>query len=112
MTILRPVFYVFTITLIAIGMAGDASAQTSSTDPLRLVVPCAAGTANDLLARAIAQALADTLSRRVEVENLSPNAEDAAPSVAAPADDRTAIFRFGDCPEDERRPATAPATPR
>ena len=56
--------------LVFLAFAGQGYAQSWPSRPIRLVVPFAAGTAPDVLARPLAQALSESMSANVVVENV------------------------------------------
>jgi tripartite-type tricarboxylate transporter receptor subunit TctC len=55
----------------ALVMAGTACAQSFSDRPIRIIVPFAAGGANDLIARALQKPLGEALGATVVVQNLA-----------------------------------------
>ena len=55
----------------AVVMAGSACAQSFSDRPIRIIVPFAAGGANDLIARALQKPLGEALGATVVVQNLA-----------------------------------------
>lgn len=55
--------------LVAVGSFGATAAAWAQTPPLHLVVPVAPGGSSDLVARLLAERLAERLGRRVVVEN-------------------------------------------
>ena len=57
--------------LLSLGLAHAASAQPYPSKPIKIIVPFAAGGANDLSARAIQQPLAKVLGGTVIVENIA-----------------------------------------
>ncbi|WP_420225117.1 Bug family tripartite tricarboxylate transporter substrate binding protein [Pigmentiphaga litoralis] len=80
--------------LLAVAIVPAASAQDYPNRPVRLVVPFAAGGSSDILARSMAQSLAQQLGQPVVVEN-KPGAGGiiASEQVArAPADGYTLLF--------------------
>ena len=81
--------------LASLGLAA-AQAQTFPTKPLTIVVPTAAGGANDAMARILAQGLAARLGQPVIVDNKAgANGAIAAEYVArAPADGHTILFGY------------------
>src|SRR4051812_25454041 len=83
-----------TLALAAVHASNPASAQTYPTKPITLVVPLAAGTGMDTIARLYAEQLAQSLGKPVIVEN-RPGASMmlATASVAsAPADGYTLLI--------------------
>jgi tripartite-type tricarboxylate transporter receptor subunit TctC len=58
------------LALVALGLAGPASAQTYPTHNVRLIVPFAAGGPTDVIARVVAQKLSETFGHQVVVENV------------------------------------------
>jgi tripartite-type tricarboxylate transporter receptor subunit TctC len=55
--------------VIGMSLSVDASAQNFPTQPVKIVVPFSAGSATDILARAISDKLADRLGQNVIIEN-------------------------------------------
>jgi tripartite-type tricarboxylate transporter receptor subunit TctC len=56
--------------LLAIALAGPASAQSYPAHTVRLIVPFAAGGPTDVIARVVAQKLSETFGQQVVVENV------------------------------------------
>jgi tripartite-type tricarboxylate transporter receptor subunit TctC len=76
-----------------LGLVQDAPAQTFPTRPIRLVVPFAAGSATDTLARVLGQKLAATEGWNVLIENMAgASGMLAAQNVARAAPDGHTIF--------------------
>jgi tripartite-type tricarboxylate transporter receptor subunit TctC len=74
--------------ILAVTLAGSASAQTYPTKPLRVVVPYAAGGITDILARALGQKLGETLGQPVVIDNRpGANSQVGAEIVARAAPD-------------------------
>ena len=55
--------------VLALGLAGGASAQSYPTKPVRLIAPFPPGGSTDLIARLVAQRLSEALGQQVIVEN-------------------------------------------
>ena len=68
MTVKAAVFFV-SIATIAVLASGTVSAQTYPAKPVRMIVPFPPGGATDLLARVVAQKLAEILGHQVVVDN-------------------------------------------
>jgi tripartite-type tricarboxylate transporter receptor subunit TctC len=66
----RKLFHLALAATLSLGLASTASAQPYPAKPIRIIVPFAAGGANDLSARAIHQPLAKILGGTVIVENV------------------------------------------
>jgi hypothetical protein len=85
-----------------------ASAQTVPAQPVRIIVPCAAGTPGDLVARIIARAMSEIPGQRAYVENLTAGADpldmDTADKLLA--DDHSILFNLGDCGDEGGIPQT------
>ena len=75
----------------------SASAQSYPARPVRVIVPVAAGGANDVTARMIAQKLSDKWGRQVYIDNVPGGAENIGIGAAAraPADGYTILFSAG-----------------
>ena len=58
-----------TLTVAALFAAGTAQAQGYPTKPIRMIVASAPGGAPDILGRAIAQKMSDSLGQQVVVDN-------------------------------------------
>jgi tripartite-type tricarboxylate transporter receptor subunit TctC len=86
---------------VATAYHSTAFVQAEDTYPLRVIVPCAAGTPADLLARHLAKSMQDDWGQHVFVENI-PTATDRAGSFTRwPADGRTIVFKLGGCGDEE-----------
>jgi tripartite-type tricarboxylate transporter receptor subunit TctC len=93
--------FCFALTVIVTAtVAQIARAENEVLPPLRLVVPCKAGSPNDLLARIVAQSLSERSGRNVIVENL-------ATATAMPPDEHSAVFKIFDCGDENEPPETA-----
>jgi tripartite-type tricarboxylate transporter receptor subunit TctC len=74
--------------MLAIALAGSASAQTYPTKPIRVVVPYAAGGITDILARALGQKLGEALGQSIVIDNRpGANSQVGAEIVARAAPD-------------------------
>ena len=97
----------FCFALTAIVMAANlqiAQAENEGLPPVRLVVPCKAGSPNDLVARIVAQSLSERSGRKVIVENLATGSD-------VPPDEHSAVFNVLDC-GDESEPLETAMTER
>lgn len=76
------------------GVAGRAEAQAYPTRPIRAIVPFAAGSATDIVARAFAETMSKTLGQSIVIENRpGANGMIGADAVAkAPADGYTILI--------------------
>ena len=85
-----------------------ASAQTVPAQPLRIIVPCAAGTPADLVARILAKGMSEISGQGAYVENIPAGAgpihRDTADKLLA--DDHSILFNLGDCGDEGGRPQT------
>jgi hypothetical protein len=95
-----------------VGALQAAPAQAENVYPLRLVVPCVAGTPHDSVARHIATRMYNDWGQHVLVENIPAVAAGARrdPYGKWIADGRTIVFSFGDCADDEDGPPPMAAT--
>lgn len=91
---LRRTFLTASLAVCALGpMGGAASAQTYPSQPIRFVVPFAAGSATDTLARILAQRLSAANGWTVVVENMAgASGMIAAQNVARAAPDGYTVF--------------------
>jgi tripartite-type tricarboxylate transporter receptor subunit TctC len=71
--------------LLAIGLAGTASAQSYPTHTVRLIVPFAAGGPTDVIARVVAQKLSEVFGQQVVVENVPGAGGNTGVALAAKA---------------------------
>jgi tripartite-type tricarboxylate transporter receptor subunit TctC len=92
-TMLRTVTIAITVAVGILGLVQPAQAQTYPTRPIRLVVPFAAGSATDTLARVLGQKLAAAEGWNVLIENVAgASGMLAAQNVARAAPDGHSIF--------------------
>jgi tripartite-type tricarboxylate transporter receptor subunit TctC len=92
-TMLRTVTIAVTVAAGILGLVQPAQAQTYPTRPIRLVVPFAAGSATDTLARVLGQKLAAAEGWNVLIENVAgASGMLAAQNVARAAPDGHTIF--------------------
>jgi tripartite-type tricarboxylate transporter receptor subunit TctC len=92
-TMLRTVTIAITVAAGILGLVQPAQAQTYPTRPIRLVVPFAAGSATDTLARVLGQKLAAVEGWNVLIENVAgASGMLAAQNVARAAPDGHTIF--------------------
>src|SRR5436309_9824517 len=89
---MKPAFRTFAC-LIAVFLACASRAQTYPTQPVRLIVPYAAGGPTDVIARVVAQKLSENLGQQFYVENLPGAGGNTGIGKAAkmPADGRTLV---------------------
>src|SRR5437764_8925551 len=74
--------------IFVVALAGDASAQTYPTKPIRVMVPYAAGGITDILARALGQKLGEALGQPIVIDNRpGANSQVGAEIVARAAPD-------------------------
>jgi tripartite-type tricarboxylate transporter receptor subunit TctC len=95
----------------AIAVAGASPIAYVQAEPVqtqRLIVPCAAGSPNDLMARIIARALSESSGQQVEVENITTGANNAGTDVTDSmlADGHTVLFKLSDCGDEDRTSQT------
>ena len=75
MTLLRPHLFQLVGAAIALAAASHvASAQTVPAQPVRIIVPCAAGTPADLVARIVAKGMSEIPGQQAYVENITAGA--------------------------------------
>jgi tripartite-type tricarboxylate transporter receptor subunit TctC len=92
-TMLRTVTIAVTVAAGILGLVQPAQAQTYPTRPIRLIVPFAAGSATDTLARVLGQKLAAAEGWNVLIENVAgASGMLAAQNVARAAPDGHTIF--------------------
>jgi tripartite-type tricarboxylate transporter receptor subunit TctC len=89
----RPLFALAALALLALCPSPPAAAQNYPTKPITIVIPLAAGTGMDSIARLYGEALARTLGKPVVIENRPGAALMLAPSTVAtaPADGYTLL---------------------
>lgn len=109
MTLLRR--HLFQLVGAAIALAAVshvASAQTVPAQPIRIIVPCAAGTPADLVARIVAKGMSEISGQQAYVENITAGAGpidmDTADKLLA--DDHSILFNLGYCGDEGGRPQT------
>jgi tripartite-type tricarboxylate transporter receptor subunit TctC len=93
-------FYLFVAAAGAIvAVSCVASAQTDLTRPLRIIVPCAAGTPTDFVARLLAKEMLERSGQRVVVENFAAGAESIGIDTITKllADSDSMLFNWGQC---------------
>ena len=110
MTLLRR--HLFQLIGAAIALAAVshvASAQTVSAQPVRIIVPCAAGTPADLVARIVAKGMWENSGQQTYVENITAGAGpmdmDTADKLLGD-DEHSILFNLGYCGDEGGRPQT------
>ena len=81
------------LVLLALALAGEASAQTYPSRPIRMIVPFAAGGPTDVIARVVAQKLSETWGQQVYAEDVPGAGGNTGTAMAAhaPADGYTIL---------------------
>ncbi|MGJ7530601.1 Bug family tripartite tricarboxylate transporter substrate binding protein [Variovorax sp. GB1P17] len=82
------------VLLSAASLAGVGESALAQTPPLRIIVPCSAGGASDLIARKVGERLDTSLGRRVIVDNKPGGGTviGSQAALAAPADGNTLLL--------------------
>lgn len=109
MTFLRRHFFrLLGAALVTVAVSQIAPVQAEPVQPLRLAVPCAAGTPADLLARIVAKGMSENAGYQVQVENItagsSPIDMDTADKLLA--DGQTILFNLANCGDEDKGPQT------
>jgi tripartite-type tricarboxylate transporter receptor subunit TctC len=73
------------LVLLALALAGEASAQTYPSRPIRMIVPFAAGGPTDVIARIVAQKLSETWGQQIYAENVPGGGGNTGVAMAARA---------------------------
>jgi tripartite-type tricarboxylate transporter receptor subunit TctC len=100
MILFRRCVFQFVGTALAVVVASlVASAQTDSTQPLRIIVTCAVGSPTDLVARLVAKEMLEKTGQQAFVENFTAGAGSIGIDTAKKllADDRSMLFNMGEC---------------
>jgi tripartite-type tricarboxylate transporter receptor subunit TctC len=81
------------LVLLALALAGEVSAQTYPSRPIRMIVPFAAGGPTDVIARIVAQKLSETWGQQIYAENVPGGGGNTGVAMAAraPADGYTIL---------------------
>jgi tripartite-type tricarboxylate transporter receptor subunit TctC len=109
MTFLRRHFFrLLGATLITVGASQIAPVRAESVQPLRLIVPCAAGTPADLLARIVAKGMSENAGYEVQVENITAGSGpiDLDTIDKLLTDGQTIIFNLANCDDEDKGPQT------
>lgn len=107
MTLFRRHFFQLIGAAIAVAVVSHvASAQTAPAQPMRIIVPCAAGTPADLVAHIIAKGMSETSGQQAYVENITAGAGpiDIDTAEKLLADGHSILFNLGDCGNENGRP--------
>ena len=101
-------FQLFGAAIALAALSHVASAQTVPDHSLRIIVPCAAGTPADLVARILAEGMSQISGQAAFVENIpageGPIDMDTAHKLLP--DDHSILFNLGDCGDEGGRPQT------
>ena len=107
-SIRRHLFQVVGAAIALAAVSHVASAQTAPAQPVRVIVPCAAGTPADLVARIVAKGMSEISGQQAYVENITADAGpiDMDTVDKLLADDHSILFNLGYCGDEGGKPQT------